>query len=103
MPKGSKPTSAGAASEVAILGRLLLNGKELTRQRARDLLELRFSEPDQARMNDLAARNQEGPLSEEKTAELLAYAKAGCLLGMLHARARRALRKREKGSRAGKS
>ncbi len=47
-------------------------------------------------MNDLAARNQEGGLSDEERAELLAYAKAGCLLGILHSRARRVLRK-EKG------
>jgi hypothetical protein len=97
-------SSAGAAGEVAILGRLLLNGKRgLTRQRARDLLELQFSEPDQARINDLAARNQQGLLSEEEKAELLAYAKAGCLLGILHSRARRVLGKGKGRSRSGKA
>jgi hypothetical protein len=97
-------TPAGVAGEVAILGRLLLNGKRgLSRQRARDLLELQFSEPDQARMNDLAARNQEDLLSEAESAELLAYAKAGCLLGILHSRARRVLRQDKGRSRSGKA
>src|SRR5687768_14916165 len=86
--------STRTASEVAILGRLFLDGKaELTSERARYLLELEFSESDRARMSDLADKGQEGPLSDTERGELEAYAKAGCLLGILHSRARRALRK----------
>jgi len=44
-------------------------------------------------MNELAAKNQEGRLSEAEQDELLGYAKAGCLLGILQSRARRALAK----------
>jgi hypothetical protein len=85
---------AGATSEVAILGRLFLNGNaELTPPRARYLLELGFSEEDQRRVHELATRNQDGCLSDAEREELLGYAKAGCLLGILHSRARRALRK----------
>ena len=81
-------------SEVAILGRLFLNGKRrLTQQQARYLLELEFSAEDQERMNQLAQRNQEGRLSGPEHEELLGYAKAGCLLGIFHSRARRALAK----------
>jgi hypothetical protein len=84
----------GAASEVAILGRLFLDGKAaLTSQRTRYLLEVEFSEADQERMHELAARNQEGLLTDAERVELLGYAKAGCLLGILHSRARRALAK----------
>ncbi len=90
------------ASEVAILGRLFLNGKrELTAQRARYLLELEFSDDDKARMNDLAVKNQNGLLSKSEGEELLAYAKAGCLLGMLHSRAQRKLRKTPGARRSG--
>jgi hypothetical protein len=79
--------------EVAILGRLLLNGNgALSAQRARLLLKLHFSNADEARMNELAGRNQDGLLNSEEREELLGYAKAGCLLGILHSRARRALK-----------
>jgi hypothetical protein len=82
------------SSEVEILGRLFVDGKaELTRERARYLLELEFSEADVARMDELAERNQSGRLSDRDRDELLGFAKAGCLLGILHSRARRALRK----------
>ena len=85
---------AAGSSEVEILGRLFVNGKaELTPQRARYLLELEFADADRARMDDLAERNQHGHLSEEEREELLSFSKAGCLLGILHSRARRTLRK----------
>src|SRR5205085_5271751 len=84
--------SAGAAAEVEILGRVFLNGKgELTAARARSLLEVEFSDADKARMHELAVKNQDGRLSAPERDELLGYAKAGCLLGILHSRARRAL------------
>jgi hypothetical protein len=84
----------GSTTEVAILGSLFGNGKaELTPQRARYLLELQFSESDNDRMRTLAAKNQDGQLSDAERDELLGYAKAGCLLGILHSRARRALAK----------
>jgi hypothetical protein len=91
-----------ATSEVAILGRLFLNGKaELTPQRARYLLELEFAEADNDRMRTLALKNQEGLVSEAEREELLGYAKAGCLLGILHSRARRALAKSNGRRRSG--
>jgi len=86
--------SPGGTTEVAILGRLFLNGeRELSRGRARYLLELRNSDDDKARMHELALKNQDGLLSAAERDELLGYAKAGCLLGILHSKARRALRK----------
>lgn len=59
------------------------------------MLELEFSDDDKARMNDLAVKNQNGLLSKSEGEELLAYAKAGCLLGMLHSRARASSGKRQ--------
>ena len=52
-----------------------------------------FSAEDNARIKDLAARNQGGALSTAEREELRGYANAGCLLGILHAKARRALKK----------
>ena len=82
-----------STSEIAILGRVLSNGKEFTTALARHLLEQGFSEEDKQRINDLAERNQRGALSPSEQAELKGFADAGCLLGILHAKARRALKK----------
>lgn len=87
------------SSEVAILGRLLSNGREeLTPELARYFLGLGFRDEDKARMHDLAVRNQAGALSPAEREELLGFAKAGCLLGILQSKARKALRKSAKGT-----
>jgi len=86
-------TPKAATSEIAILGRVLSNGKDFAPALARHLLRLGFSEEDNARINDLAARNQQGALSLKERQELHGYANAGCLLGILHAKARKALKK----------
>jgi hypothetical protein len=44
-------------------------------------------------MDELAEKNQAGRMTNAERDELLGFAKAGCLLGILHSRARRALRK----------
>ena len=88
----SKTVPESATNEIAILARVLSNGKQLKPSLARHLLELGFSEEDNARMNDLADRNRNGILSRAEQEELLGYANAGCLLGILHAKARRALK-----------
>jgi hypothetical protein len=62
---------------------------------ARYLLTLGFPDDDQARMRELAARNQEGSLSPAEKEELLNYVKAGHLLALLHSTARKALKKRK--------
>jgi hypothetical protein len=81
-----------APSEVAILGRVLSNGGAgLSAAVARYLLSLDFPEADKARMLKLAAKNQKGKLSPKEKDELLGYARVGCLLGILHSRARKSL------------
>ena len=88
--------SDSAVSEIAILGRVLGKGHELSPALARHLLKLGFDQKDNARINDLAERNQLGTLSPGEQAELRDYAHAGCLLGILHAKARRAVKKAAK-------
>jgi hypothetical protein len=78
--------------EIAILGRILSNGKGIPASVARQLLKLDFSEEDKARMHDLALRNHDGALSAKEKQELHSYANAGCLLGILHSKARMALK-----------
>jgi hypothetical protein len=57
------------------------------------VLTLGFTEEDQARMKDLAERNQDGALSPEEEEELRNYVRAGHLLALLHSKARQALKR----------
>ena len=85
-------------SEIAIFGRLIKADKgDLSRELAQYILTFGFDEDDQARMRDLAERNQEGSLSSEEREELQNYVKVGRLLALLHSKARRSL-KAEKAS-----
>ena len=93
MSPARTPTAEDAASEIAILGRVLANGEDFAPTLARHVLKLGFSKEDRTRINDLADRNQQGALSPNEQAELRGFANAGCLLGILHAKARRALKK----------
>jgi hypothetical protein len=88
------PTTAGT-SEVAIFGRLLSNAKgQMSPHLARYILTLGFSDEDQARMHDLATRNQEGALTPSEHEELMNFVQAGHLLALLHSKARKSLRKK---------
>jgi hypothetical protein len=77
--------------EIAILARILSNGKSFSPTVARQLLKLGFSAEDRARMHELAVRNQSDLLSAKERQELHSCANAGCLLGILHSKARQAL------------
>jgi len=93
MASATTSPSVDPTSEVAILGRLLAGSeKTLTRELATHFLRLEFSDPDKGRMHDLAVRNQADELTEAEREEMLSYAKAGCLLGILQSRARRFLK-----------
>jgi hypothetical protein len=85
-------------SEVTILSRVLVDGKDLSPEQAHYFLELGFGEEDKARMHDLAVRNQAGALSAQEQEELVAYAKAGCLLGILQSKARKHLKSQNRAS-----
>jgi hypothetical protein len=90
------PTRQTGTSEVAIFGRILTNGQaEMSSELAEYVLTLGFSEGDQARMKDLAERNQDGALSPEEQEELMSFVRAGHLLALLHSKARKSLRKKQ--------
>jgi hypothetical protein len=84
---------------VAILSRVLQpkNGT-LSAAAARAWLKLDFTDEDRARMHELALKAQEGMLSAADEIALDSYRRAGCLLDMMHSKARHSLKKR--GSRA---
>lgn len=90
----SKGNTAGTTA-VAILSRILAKGGRFAPSLARHLLTLEFTEADRERMHELASRNQEGLLSAAELDELHAFADAGCLLGILHSKARKSLAQRE--------
>jgi hypothetical protein len=80
-------------SEIAIFARLIkANDSNLSRELARYILTLGFDEQDQARMSELAERNQDGTLAPKELAELQSYVKAGHMLALLHSKARRSLK-----------
>jgi hypothetical protein len=63
----------------------------LSAEAARSLLRLKFSRPDRARMNALAAKNRDGQLSRNEDEELSNYIRVGQTLGILQSKARRSL------------
>jgi hypothetical protein len=81
------------SSEIATLARLLKADEgKMRRDLARYILTLGFDEEDQARMRDLAERNQQGVLSRDEQDELRSYVTVGHLLALLDSKARRSLR-----------
>jgi len=83
-------------SEIALFGRILTNGPgEMSPELARYVLTLGFGAEDQARMKDLAERNQDGALASEEQEELRSFVRAGHLLALLHSKARKSLEKKQ--------
>jgi hypothetical protein len=81
--------------DTAILGRLVgPDGDALSPAAAEGILALTFGPADKARMHALAARAQAGTLTAEELAEVEAYSRINSLLGILKAKARRALKGR---------
>ena len=91
------PTTQAAtrAIEGDIWGRLIQPGNgSFPEEAARAVLSINFSDTDKARMHDLAQRNGEGNLSAPERQELETYIRVADVLALLHAKARRSLKKR---------
>jgi hypothetical protein len=65
---------------------------------ARAFLKLQFPEVDQRRMNELSKKARLGSLTAEEETEANAYEQLGCLLDILHSRARGVLKRRRTAS-----
>jgi hypothetical protein len=84
---------ATTRSEAAIWSRVIRpESNGLSTAAARSLLALRFSTEDQARMNELAAKNRKGRLTIAERQELESYVKVGDVLSLLHLKARKSLK-----------
>jgi hypothetical protein len=84
--------------EAAIWERAIRFDEELSSTAARALLNVRFAQSDVDRMHDLAAKARVGSLTDEEERETDVYERLGCLLDILHSKARRSLKRRRKAS-----
>ena len=87
------PTITGGR-EAAILARLFRWDDNLTPEAARALLEIRFDREELDRIHELLTRNQDDALTPDEKADLESYLRVSSFLDLMHARARRALKKR---------
>jgi hypothetical protein len=86
-------------TEGTIWSRLLeAKAATLSPEAASSLLELDFTEDDRARMHELSQKAQAGTLTVTEQAEIEDYGKVGSILGVLHSKARVALRNATNGS-----
>ena len=83
-----------ALTEADIFSRVIdPSNPSLTPEAARAILQLGYTEPDHARMAELAAKSNEGRLTPEEQRELQSYVFVGDVLAMLKSKARMTLRK----------
>lgn len=78
-------------ASVAMWDRVIHLDESITPTAARALLKLRFPPQDVARMQDLAAKAKRGDLTESESVEIDTFERMGCLLDILHSKARRVL------------
>lgn len=92
------PTIAPAATEAAIWERVIHPEGQITRDVARHILQLGFSESEQRRIKELAARNRARTVTPEEETELDNFCRVGSMLSILQSRARRVLKSRRRPS-----
>jgi hypothetical protein len=88
-------TSAGSNSAANWQDVIQFDGK-LSPAAARALLRFRFSEHDHARMEELATKAGAGALSALEQVDLDTFERLGCVLDIIHSKARQALKKKPK-------
>src|SRR5262249_44082625 len=88
-----KPNSTNA--DAAIWQRVVHLEGDLPPTAARALLRLRFSEEDREQMHRLGAKARAGTLNARGQAQIDLFERLGCLLDIVHSKARQALKKRK--------
>lgn len=84
---------AAFSQESEILARIVDPGNpSFTRDVARSILQLQFTEADRHEMNDLAEKARRGTLSDDESAKLDAYLFVGGMVDLMHSKARLSLR-----------
>jgi hypothetical protein len=79
-------------NEIAIWERILRPMGKMSRETAREILELEFPPDEIARMHELSARNREGKLLPGEEEELDYFCRVGNTLSLLKSRARQILK-----------
>lgn len=83
-----------SSTEAAILSRLIHPERDdLTSEAAQALLRLEFEREDLTRIHDLVTRNQDDALSPAEQGELESYLRISAFLDLMHAKARRSVRR----------
>jgi hypothetical protein len=83
------------AHEISIFERLIVSPES-----ASAVLALRFSEADEARMQQLLGKNNQGTITAEERSEMEAYCRIGSFLAILQAKAKLQLRQSDQSSAA---
>lgn len=91
-------TAIPTTDDAAIWERVIRFEEEPSPTAARALLKLQFAESDQLRMHELAAKARAGALTSEEERLADTYERLGCLLDILHSKARRVLKRPRKAS-----
>lgn len=82
------------SNDAAILARIIHPEQDdLPAATAKTFLNIRFSRDDIARIEDLLARNRDDALTAAERADLESYLRVGSFLDLMHAKARRSLKK----------
>jgi hypothetical protein len=82
------------AGDAAVLARLIRpNDDDLPAAEAKALLNIRFSKSDLDRIHKLVTKNQENTLSPDEKADLESYLRVSAFVDLMHAKARRSLKK----------
>jgi hypothetical protein len=83
-----------SGGDAAILARLIRpRNDDLPAAAAKTFLNIRIEGDELARLQDLLARNQDGELSPAEKADLESYLRVSAFLDLMHAKARRSLKK----------
>ena len=83
---------AANVSEADIWERIIHPRGPMSKDAARRIQELAFTDEDRERMRELAERNRLGTISDDEEAELDHFLRVGSLLTILKVRARRVLK-----------
>jgi len=83
-----------AGGDIATWERAIQFEQEPSPAVARALLKLQFSQADCKRMCELSAKARAGKLTAEEQLQIDTYERLGCLLDILHSKARRVLKRR---------
>jgi hypothetical protein len=89
-----KTKTAASNCGTAIWQRVIQFEGELSPVAARALLKLKFSPHDHALMDELSAKARTGTLTPNEQIDIDTFERLGCLLDIVHSKARRTLKKK---------